>query len=44
MIPTSRRLRDPSMAIIEQRLTLEEFLGLPEEEPVLEFEDGVVTQ
>jgi Uma2 family endonuclease len=27
-----------------QRLTLEEFLALPEEEPALEFEDGKVTQ
>jgi Uma2 family endonuclease len=29
---------------ISQRLTLEEFLALPEEEPALEFEDGRVTQ
>ncbi len=26
------------------RMTLEEFLALPEEEPALEFEDGMVTQ
>src|SRR5437016_496349 len=32
------------MAIPAQRVTLEEFLELPEEEPALEFEDGVVTQ
>jgi Uma2 family endonuclease len=32
------------MAIKEQRMTLEEFLELPEEEPALEFEDGTVTQ
>jgi Uma2 family endonuclease len=33
------------MAIKEQRLTLEEFLALPEEEPALELEpDGTVTQ
>jgi Uma2 family endonuclease len=29
---------------ISQRLTLEEFLALPEEEPALEFEGGRVTQ
>ncbi len=32
------------MAITQQRLTLEEFLALPEEKPALEFEDGEVTQ
>ena len=32
------------MAIPEQRITLEEFLQLPEEKPALEFEDGMVTQ
>lgn len=32
------------MAIAQERMTLEEFLKLPEEEPALEFEDGVVTQ
>jgi Uma2 family endonuclease len=32
------------MAITGQRLTLEEFLGLPEEKPALEFHAGVVTQ
>ncbi len=32
------------MAIQQRRLTLEEFLELPEEEPALEFEDGMVTQ
>ncbi|HEV8632979.1 MAG TPA: Uma2 family endonuclease, partial [Chloroflexota bacterium] len=29
---------------LKQGLTLEEFLQLPEEEPALEYEDGVVTQ
>jgi Uma2 family endonuclease len=32
------------MAIAQTRLSLEEFLRLPEEEPALEYEDGVVTQ
>jgi Uma2 family endonuclease len=32
------------MAVTQQRMTLEEFLELPEEEPALEYEDGVVTQ
>jgi Uma2 family endonuclease len=32
------------MAIAQERMTLEEFLELPEEKPALEFEDGVVTQ
>ena len=32
------------MAITERRLTLEEFLKLPEEKPALELVDGVVTQ
>ncbi len=32
------------MAIAERTLTLEEFLKLPEEEPALEYLDGVITQ
>ena len=32
------------MAITQRRLTLEEFLELPEKKPALEFEDGEVTQ
>lgn len=32
------------MAITERRLTLEEFLALPERKPALEYDDGVVTQ
>lgn len=32
------------MAIVEKTLTLAEFLALPEEEPSLEYADGVVTQ
>lgn len=32
------------MAIDQQRLTLDEFLRLPDEEPALEFEDGAVRQ
>jgi Uma2 family endonuclease len=32
------------MAVISTPLTLEEFLQLPEEEPALEFANGVVTQ
>jgi Uma2 family endonuclease len=32
------------MAIAREGLTLEEFLALPEEEPALEYFDGVVTQ
>ena len=32
------------MAITERRMTLEEFLRLPEEEPPLEYLDGKVTQ
>ncbi len=32
------------MAITERRLTLEEFLALPEEKPALEYADGEVTQ
>ncbi len=32
------------MAITQHRLTLEEFLRLPERKPALEYEDGVVTQ
>src|SRR2546427_470977 len=32
------------VATAQQRLTLEEFLKLPEEEPALEYEDGEVTQ
>jgi Uma2 family endonuclease len=33
-----------SMAITGQRLTLDEFLALPEEKPYLEYVDGVVRQ
>ena len=32
------------MAISQRRMTLDEFLKLPEEKPALEFEHGVVTQ
>ena len=32
------------MATVQQRLTLEEFLELPEQEPALEYESGEVTQ
>ena len=32
------------MVVGTRRLTLEEFLRLPEREPALEFDDGVVTQ
>jgi Uma2 family endonuclease len=32
------------MALPERRLTLEEFLVLPEEEPALEYDDRVLTQ
>ena len=32
------------MAVIEQPVTLEEFLKLPEKKPALEYEDGRVTQ
>ena len=32
------------MAITEQRMTLAEFLELPEQKPALEYPDGVVTQ
>jgi len=32
------------MAVAPTRLTIEEFLRLPEEKPALEFADGVVTQ
>jgi Uma2 family endonuclease len=32
------------VAVAKPRMTLEEFLALPEEEPALEYEDGVVTQ
>jgi Uma2 family endonuclease len=32
------------VALTRTRMTLEEFLALPEEKPALEFEDGVVTQ
>ena len=32
------------MAITERRMSLQAFLELPEEEPALEFDDGVVTQ
>jgi Uma2 family endonuclease len=33
-----------NMVVTERRLTLEEFLALPERKPALEFEDGVVTR
>jgi Uma2 family endonuclease len=42
ILPRGRRGGD--MAIAHQRLTLEEFLRLPEEEPPLEFWHGEVTQ
>lgn len=32
------------MAVVNKRMTLEDFLTLPEEEPALEYEEGVVTQ
>lgn len=32
------------MAVVARAITLDEFLKLPEAEPALEFEDGVVTQ
>ena len=32
------------MAVVSKRLSLDEFLRLPEEEPAFEFEDGEVTQ
>ena len=32
------------MAVAQQRMTLEEFLKLPEQEPALEFADGEVSQ
>jgi Uma2 family endonuclease len=32
------------MTVTQERLSLEQFLELPEEEPALEFEDGVVSQ
>jgi Uma2 family endonuclease len=32
------------MAVTQRRLTLEEFLELPEEKPALEFHEGVVSQ
>ena len=32
------------MAIVQQGLTLDQFLALPEKKPALEYEDGVVTQ
>jgi hypothetical protein len=32
------------MAITQRRVTLEEFLTWPEEEPSLEYVDGVVSQ
>jgi Uma2 family endonuclease len=36
--------RSAKMAITERRMTLEEFLELPEEKPALELIDGVVKQ
>jgi Uma2 family endonuclease len=44
MMHTGERSGDPDMAITEQRFSLEEFLKLPEQEPALEFDDGVVSQ
>src|SRR3712207_5956329 len=38
------RQGEGTMALPETRMTLAEFLALPEEEPALEFEDGEVTQ
>lgn len=38
------RIRGVAMALTRRRLALEEFLKLPEEEPALEFEDGVAAQ
>src|SRR5919108_682359 len=32
------------MAVVQRRMTLEEFLELPEDEPALEYADGEVTQ
>jgi Uma2 family endonuclease len=32
------------MALVQRRLSLEEFLALPEEEPALEYVEGLVTQ
>lgn len=32
------------MAVLNKRMTLDEFLALPEEEPALEYGEGVVTQ
>jgi Uma2 family endonuclease len=40
----ARQEEADGMAITQTRLSLEEFLRLPEEEPALEYEDGVVTQ
>lgn len=34
----------PNMAVVQRRLTLQEFLELPEAEPALELHKGVVTQ
>src|SRR5438477_9938015 len=34
----------PGMAVTQRRLTLEEFLELPEEEPALEYFEGRITQ
>ena len=36
--------RDVGAEIVGRRMTLDEFLALPEEEPALEYADGVVTQ
>ena len=36
--------RDIGAEIVGQRMTLDEFLALPEETPALEYVDGVVTQ
>jgi Uma2 family endonuclease len=40
----SLRTRSSTVAIVQQPLTLDEFLELPERKPALEFADGVVTQ
>jgi Uma2 family endonuclease len=40
----TRTSREASVAITGRRLTLEDFLALPEEKPALEYADGEVTQ
>jgi Uma2 family endonuclease len=44
MIQPGGQPGDTGMGIAEQRLSLEEFLKVPEQEPALEFEDGMVSQ